>query len=83
MNRSLGVKRFTGEQPEPRPGLSSGHMPHARSLPFSTLLEKHETGQGYTTVLPHDKLKETFDRAVGDGRGRSIVAVSAREGGIA
>ncbi|CAE6439347.1 unnamed protein product [Rhizoctonia solani] len=67
--------RFTGEQPEPRPGLSSGHIPHAHSLPFSTLLEKHESGKGYTTVLPRDQLKAVFDKAVGDnGRGRSIVA---------
>ena len=27
--------RFTGEEPEPREGLASGHMPGARSLPFS------------------------------------------------
>ncbi|KDN35382.1 hypothetical protein RSAG8_11603, partial [Rhizoctonia solani AG-8 WAC10335] len=67
--------RFTGEQPEPRPGLSSGHMPHARSLPFSTLLESHATGKSYTTVLPRDKLKQAFDRAVGEeNKGRSIVA---------
>ncbi|CAE6500897.1 unnamed protein product [Rhizoctonia solani] len=70
--RPLG--RFTGEQPEPRPGLSSGHMPHARSLPFSSLLESHATGKSYTTVLPQDKLKEVFDKAVGDNKGRSIVA---------
>ncbi|CAE7210198.1 unnamed protein product [Rhizoctonia solani] len=67
--------RFTGEQPEPRPGLSSGHMPHARSLPFNTLLESHATGKGYTTVLPRDKLKQVFDKAVGEANaGRSIVA---------
>lgn len=32
--------RFTGETPEPRPGLASGHMPGARSLPSSNLIEK-------------------------------------------
>lgn len=31
--------RFTGEAPEPREGLPSGHMPGARSIPSSTLLE--------------------------------------------
>jgi len=31
--------RFRGEQPEPRPGLRSGHMPGARNLPFGELLE--------------------------------------------
>jgi thiosulfate/3-mercaptopyruvate sulfurtransferase len=33
--RSAG--RFTGAVPEPRPGLSSGHMPGATSLPFTEL----------------------------------------------
>lgn len=31
--------RFTGAYPEPRPGLSSGHVPGAISLPFSELIE--------------------------------------------
>ena len=35
--RSSG--RFDGTAPEPRPGLSSGHMPGATSLPFTELLE--------------------------------------------
>ncbi len=30
--------RFTGEAPEPRPGLRSGHMPGARSLPSSAVV---------------------------------------------
>lgn len=30
--------RFTGESPEPRPGLSSGHIPSALSLPFTNVL---------------------------------------------
>lgn len=30
--------RFDGTAPEPRPGLPSGHMPGARSLPFNELL---------------------------------------------
>lgn len=32
--------RFTGEEPEPRPGMRSGHIPGSRSLPFTTLLAK-------------------------------------------
>lgn len=32
--------RFTGSAPEPRPGLSSGHIPGALSLPFSKVLTK-------------------------------------------
>ena len=31
--------RFTGEAPEPRPGILSGHMPGARSLPASALMD--------------------------------------------
>ncbi|CAD8147939.1 unnamed protein product [Paramecium octaurelia] len=32
--------RFNGEVPEPRPGLSSGHMPYSTSLPFSQLIDQ-------------------------------------------
>ena len=35
--RSAG--RFTGTLPEPRPGLSSGHMPGATSVPYTELVE--------------------------------------------
>jgi thiosulfate/3-mercaptopyruvate sulfurtransferase len=35
--RSAG--RFTGAAPEPRPGISSGHMPGATSIPFTDLVE--------------------------------------------
>lgn len=35
--RSAG--RFAGTSPEPRPGLSSGHMPGATSVPFTELAE--------------------------------------------
>jgi thiosulfate/3-mercaptopyruvate sulfurtransferase len=36
--RSAG--RFSGHSPEPRPGISSGHMPGATSLPFTELVEE-------------------------------------------
>ena len=32
--------RFAGTAPEPRPGLRSGHMPSARSLPLASLTEQ-------------------------------------------
>lgn len=32
--------RFTGKSPEPRPGLSSGHIPGALSLPFNKVLKE-------------------------------------------
>jgi thiosulfate/3-mercaptopyruvate sulfurtransferase len=31
--------RFTGAAPEPRPGISSGHMPGATSVPFTDMIE--------------------------------------------
>lgn len=34
-----GAGRFTGEEPEPRAGMRSGHMPGARNLPFGALSE--------------------------------------------
>jgi thiosulfate/3-mercaptopyruvate sulfurtransferase len=36
--RSAG--RFAGSLPEPRPGISSGHMPGATSIPFTELVEE-------------------------------------------
>jgi len=39
--RSAG--RFSGAEPEPRPGLRSGHMPGAVNLPFATLLRPDGT----------------------------------------
>jgi thiosulfate/3-mercaptopyruvate sulfurtransferase len=50
--------RFTGEAPEPRPGLSSGHMPRAKNVPFKDLFDM-ETGKLHT----NEQLTETFKRA--------------------
>lgn len=35
--RSTG--RFRGEEPEPRPGLKSGHMPGSRNLPWTDIID--------------------------------------------
>ena len=45
--------RFNGTAPEPRPGLSSGHMPGATSTPFTDLVE-----DGH--LKPAEKLREYF-----------------------
>jgi len=51
--RSAG--RFTGKDPEPRPGLSSGHMPGSINIPFNTVLDP-----ATKAFLPPEKLKEVF-----------------------
>jgi thiosulfate/3-mercaptopyruvate sulfurtransferase len=43
--------RFNGTAPEPRPGLSSGHMPGAINIPFTELVEDGR-------LKPADKLRE-------------------------
>lgn len=63
--------RFSGADPEPRPGLSSGHMPHSVSLPFTVLLSPPSSTQpSYKTVLPHDQLKTALLKALGGDQAR-------------
>jgi len=71
--RSQG--RFTGVDPEPRPGLSSGHMPHSYSLTFNLFLqkEKAKSGQEYTTFLPPSKIRKALDSAVGSAEADKII----------
>ena len=45
--------RFNGTAPEPRPGLSSGHMPGATSIPFTELMEDGR-------LKPAGKLRDLF-----------------------
>jgi thiosulfate/3-mercaptopyruvate sulfurtransferase len=45
--------RFNGTAPEPRPGLSSGHMPGATSVPFTELVEDGR-------LKSADKLQQIF-----------------------
>lgn len=47
--------RFAGTAPEPRAGLPSGHIPHARNIPCSTVTDP-ETGH----VRPPAELRERF-----------------------
>ncbi|MGE6740272.1 3-mercaptopyruvate sulfurtransferase [Allorhizobium pseudoryzae] len=51
-----GAGRFTGEEPEPREGMRSGHMPGARSLPAASLSQG-----GHFKDL--DSLKSLMDEA--------------------
>ena len=58
--------RFTGETPEPRAGLRSGHMPGARSVPSSSVI----TADG--TLADAETLERIFSQA-GVDLGRPIV----------
>ena len=60
--RSYG--RWAGTDPEPRPGLSSGHLPGSKSMPFQELLDPETK-----TYLPPDQLRKVFeDRQVDPSR---------------
>ena len=48
--------RFQGVDPEPRPGVRSGHMPGAKSVPALTLSENGK-------LLPVNRLKEVLEDA--------------------
>ncbi|KAK3989700.1 Rhodanese-like domain-containing protein [Cladorrhinum sp. PSN332] len=49
--------RFSGKDPEPREGLSSGHMPSAINIPFGDVLDPETKA-----FLPVDKLREIFQK---------------------
>lgn len=49
--------RFTGEAPEPRPGLRSGHMPGALNVPASSVIAPDGT------MKPADQLQAVFEAA--------------------
>lgn len=59
--------RFYGQVPEPRPGMRSGHIPHATSLPFTNLL-----ADGH--YLPPAALREMFAKAGVDGTRPVVVS---------
>ena len=69
------LSRFAGTDPEPHPGLSSGHIPHSYSLTFNLFLRKHKTktGQEYSTFLPPSEIKAALDNAVGAAEADQII----------
>lgn len=60
--------RWAGTDPEPRPGLSSGHIPGSKSLPFQELLDPDTK-----TYLPGPELRKVFE-AQGIDPSRSIIS---------
>ncbi|MFI5211208.1 MAG: 3-mercaptopyruvate sulfurtransferase [Gemmatimonadales bacterium] len=59
--------RFEGREPEPRPGLRSGHISGSRSLPYEELVD----GEG--RLLPPGSLRARFEQAGIDWR-RPVIA---------
>jgi thiosulfate/3-mercaptopyruvate sulfurtransferase len=47
------AERFYGTAPEPRPGLRSGHMPGARNVPVTELIENGR-------LIPPERIKQKF-----------------------
>jgi len=55
------TERWTGEAPEPRPSLSSGHIPHSLSLPFTALISPPSPPEKtWSTYLPPKELREAI-----------------------
>ena len=52
--RSAG--RFAGRDPEPRPGLRSGHMPGALNLPFTEIVENGR-------LVSRERIAKAFEKA--------------------
>ncbi len=50
--------RFVGTEPEPRPGLRSGHIPGSLNLPYDRLFRKEDD-----TLMPHEALERAFREA--------------------
>lgn len=59
------MSRYTGEAPEPRPGMSSGHIPNSLPLPFSSYLEPSDDKRPYSTYKSIPELRSTLAKAVG------------------
>ncbi len=71
--------RFTGAAPEPRPGLSSGHMPGATSVPFLDLTaEGHLKSPEQLQALFHEKgvdLNQPITTTCGSGVTAAVVSL--------
>jgi thiosulfate/3-mercaptopyruvate sulfurtransferase len=75
--RSAG--RFAGTAPEPRPGLSSGHMPGARSVPFTELVVdgriKDESGLRELFAAKEVDLEQPITTTCGSGVTAAVIAL--------
>ena len=70
------LPRFLGTDPEPRPGLSSGHIPNSFSLPFNLFLAQNTnivSGETYTTFKTREQILDELKKAVGEEETRGIL----------
>ncbi|KAJ7107668.1 Rhodanese-like domain-containing protein [Mycena crocata] len=69
-----GRGRYMGTEPEPRPGLSSGHIPNSFSLPFNAFLQNNtsQNGSPYTTLLSEKQLRAAVVDALGPERSKAV-----------
>ncbi|KAL1408507.1 hypothetical protein Q8F55_005319 [Vanrija albida] len=71
--RNIG--RFSGEEPEPRPGLESGHIPGSGHLPFASLLTEATPERPYTSFKSPGELRDILVEAVGgEGAWKDVLA---------
>lgn len=77
--------RFSGQQPEPRPGLRSGHIPGALNLPFAELLvERQFKSQTELATIVAERVTNPATRLIGScgsGITACIVLLAAAEVG--
>ena len=57
--------RWEGTAPEPRAGLSSGHIPNSLPAPFAAYLRPVSDKEPYTSYRSPEELREVFAAAVG------------------
>lgn len=71
--------RFAGTAPEPRPGISSGHMPGATSVPFPELTEdgRMKNAEGLREVFTVKKvdLQQPVTTTCGSGVTAAVIAL--------
>jgi len=71
--RSAG--RFIGREPEPRPELRSGHMPGARNVPFTAIMENGRLASPARIKQAFEKAGVDLDKPVITTCGSGVTAV--------
>jgi len=71
--RSTG--RFTGKEPEPRADLRSGHMPGARNVPFTAIMENGKLASPAQIKQAFEKAGVDTDKAIITSCGSGVTAV--------